>query len=472
MDAKDLKLLMEKWDDVINHEAVPEIKGYHKRQVTAILMENQEKFLAESSLSGDIARFEPVLIPIIRRVFPNLIAHEMVAVQPMNMPSGLAFAMRYRYVGDDEPTTGVPSAPADPSSGTRGEPTDNPVILTLADATLFVYGTPVSTTGDAATGVVAYKEGNNVLITTVTGVFAAGDDIDDALTFGAAATTVSAVYTNEAGFNFILEGYSGSYTTAEAEKLRKDMRELGLSVESTPITAKSRALKAQYSVESAQDLKAVHGLDIESELATVLAYEIQQEIDRELIEVIDAQAELNYPVSYDISWDYTTADGRWEQEKFRGLYTRCVAAANQIATATRRGAGNFLIVSSDTATILESLNNFTASPVQEDVNAISIGVAVIGTIGGRFKVIKDTFRTDPNILVGYRGGAVSDVGVVYSPYVPLQMMQAVEPDGFQPRIGFKTRYAITTDFGTEDSRDYYRKVEVAGIDWSAMIAST
>lgn len=459
--------LLKKWKPILESKKAGPVRA-SIRPVLAQLLENQQKHfrsLRESGVSGDIARFEPVIIPVIRRVFPNLIANQMVAVQPMSMPSGLAFAMRYHY-------TNTGAAPMSPAYGPVGLTNSavKHVILTLADASGVAVGEAVTTNGTGSgIGEAMYKEGNSVLVKVTSGYFEVGDSIDDANPYNAQVTTVAAVYTNEAGYNFILKGYSGNgagagMTTAAAEALSTNMKEVGLSIVSTAITAKSRALKAHYSIEEAQDLRAVHDFDIESELATILSYEVQQEIDREIITTIDAQAALNTGTL--IGFDFDTADGRWEQEKFRNLYTRIVQGAQKIATRTRRGPGNFIVVNPTVATCIEAMDTFQASPVSTSVDATQIGVAVIGKLGNRFTVIKDTFRETDDIVIGYKGPNLSDTGIVYSPYVPLTMMKSVGQDDFQPRIGFKTRYAITTDFGTESSKDFYQNVSVSNLPFS------
>lgn len=456
--------LLAKWMPLLESKKAGPVKK-SLRPVLAQLLENQQRYLKESGVSGDIARFEPVIIPVIRRVFPNLIANQLVAVQPMSMPSGLAFAMRYHY-------TNTGAAPISPAFGPVGLTNSaiKHVILTLADASGVAVGETLTTDGvGAGTGTVMYKEGNSVLVQVVSGTFAVGYNIDDTTPYNAAVTTVSAVYTNEAGYNFILPGYSGNgagagMTTAAAEALSTSMKEVGLSIVSTAITAKSRALKAHYSIEMAQDLRAVHDLDVESELATILSYEVQQEIDREIIAAIDAQAALNTGTV--IGFDFDTADGRWEQEKFRNLYTRIVQGAQKIATRTRRGPGNFIVVNPTVATCIEAMDTFQASPVNTTVDATQIGVAVIGKLGNRFTVVKDTFRETNDIVVGYKGPSLADTGIVYSPYVPLTMLKSVGQDDFQPRIGFKTRYAITTDFGTESSANYYQNIGVTNLPFS------
>jgi hypothetical protein len=516
---KELAALVEKWSPVLDSPMLAPIDNPMLKAHCALMCENQAHYLEEATFSGDIARYEPVIIPIIRRVFPNLVAHEMVAVQPMNAPSGLAFAMRYRYEGEagQTPTKGANLVlPRNPDTGTITEgmlqilyiSSNTAITDTAVKAGQWVIQSNTAGNATYAEGKILGVFGNKVLVSIVkpagttkaftmdTTLAALNLEVQHAehavfpdATHRDAQITLVDCFSNEAGYNYVLDGkynatlaawglydgtntyandagYSGPYTTSEAEALGgvgEKFREVGITIETKAITAKSRALKASYKIEAAQDLKQVHGLDMESELATIMSYEVQQEVDRELIGVIEAEAVKNTTESY--SWAYATADGRWEQEKFRTLYTKLVHAANAIAVSTRRGPGNFIVVNPKVATIIESLDVFQASPVQGSLNALGIGVSVIGTLGNRFKVVKDTFRRSDNIILGFRGPTLPDAGVVYSPYIPLQLLRTVGQDDFQPRMGFKTRYAVTTDFGTESSKDYYRSISVSLSGW-------
>ena len=288
------------------------------------------------------------------------------------------------------------------------------------------------------------------------------------VSFGGAAAIIGTAFNivgsfnNEAGFQLIFKNYIARQTTSGAEYMdRATMKSMKMSLERFAVEAQSRKLKAEYSVELAQDLKNVHGLDAEAELINILEYEISAELDRELVDAIHmnctAAGQWIYgTVGNSVANTVNTADGRWELEKFRTLYTRIVREANAVALQTRRGSANIVICSINVATALQTMTNFVYASVANNVDPSTLGVAKIGSLDGRFTVYLDTFATTDFFIVAYKGASAFDTGIVYCPYVPLQIQKLIDPTTFQPVIGFMTRDAIMANlFGAEK---YYRKV--------------
>jgi len=439
----------QKWDAIVNHEALPEIKDNYRKTVTTILLENQERaLLSENGVTGTglgvvggastagtgqgIDAFDPILISLVRRSMPNLMAYDIAGVQPMNGPTGLIFAMKTKY------------GAANASTGSRGT---SEALFKEADSGFSGYRNAASITNGAG--------GNTTHSGNMGDIFASD-------TLGAGAGTDKAF---EAG--------NGMATTS-AEKLGSTgtFNEMSFSIEKTSVTAKSRALKAEYTTELAQDLKAVHGLDAETELANILSTEILFEINRELVRTIYQvarlgcqQSDLNGKQSgkglnahggggvYDLELD---SDGRWSAEKFRGLTFQLEREANVIGADTRRGKANFAVVSPDVAAALTMSGLLDFSPafsgaLNTDVN----GNTFAGTLHqGRMKIYIDPYSmpthtenwTPTNfVCVGYKGTSPYDAGIFYCPYVPLQMVRAVDTSTFQPKIGFKTRYGMVSN---------------------------
>ena len=435
-----------KWQPILEHNDLPEIKDAHRKAVTAVILENQEKALAEergnasfqlnevaaNSVSGaGVDNWDPVLISLVRRAMPNLIAYDVAGVQPMSGPTGLIFAMKSRYTSQGGAEALFNEADTDFSgAGTHGGSPSS------------VGGTDVSGTTDG--------NGN-----------AAGDDIDDA--FGVGIGMATGV--GEA------RGNSG---TALAQ--------MAFSIDKTTVTAKTRALKAEYTMELAQDLKAIHGLDAEAELANILSAEILAEINREVIRTINVKAKRgaqtsNVSSAGTFSVDSDT-DGRWSVEKFKGLIVQIEREANVIAKETRRGKGNFIICSSDVASALAAAGMLDYAPaLATNLNVDDTGNTFAGVINGRMKVYIDPYATVDYVTVGYRGTNPYDAGMFYAPYVPLTMVRAVGEDDFQPRIGFKTRYGMVTnpfaggaasaETGTDRANQYFRVFKVTDILASA-----
>jgi len=433
--------LMEKWAPVLEHSDVPSITDKHKKATVARLLENQEQALREDAQNiggnfiseaaaannqagSDIATFDPVLISLVRRAMPNLIAYDIAGVQPMTGPTGLIFAMKSRYSTQDG------------AEALHGE----------AD-------TDVSGTGTHEAGPTGLEG-----VTDATGSNSSLADEDTNITSGTAMSTDDAERLGVGGTG---DGAFG---------------EMAFSIEKATVTAKSRALKAEYTMELAQDLKAIHGLDAEAELANILSSEILAEINRELIRTVYAKANLGALQAsvalkgvFNVNSD---SDGRWMAEKFKGLIMQIEREANQIAIDTRRGKGNFVLVSSDVASAL------AAAGVMDYAPALATGLSVddtgntfAGTLNGRLKVYVDPYANGDFACVGYRGANPYDAGLFYCPYVPLTMVKAVGENDFQPRIGFKTRYGLQQNpfvgtaagAGTNRANPYFRIFRVDDI---------
>ena len=399
--------LQRKWSPILEHNDLSPIKDNWRKNCVTQLLENQERYLKEAapvnqtvtdaSGSTNIDKWDPILISLVRRAMPNLIAYDVCGVQPMSGPTGLIFAMRSRYQSQ----------------------TGNEALYYEAD-TSFSAGTGSTSTVDSA-GVDPF------------------------------ADTVSS---SAAGFG----GASAAMTTNLAEALgdsaTNPFAEMAFTIEQTSVTAKTRALKAEYTTELAQDLKAIHGLDAETELANILSNEILAEINREIIRRIYEVAKLGCRSGTTTSegiFDLNTdSNGRWSVERFKGLLFQIEREANFIAKDTRRGKGNFILCSSDVASALAMAGVLDYTPaLNTDLNVDDTGNTFAGTINGRLKVYIDpyysTTTTKDFALVGYRGSSPYDAGLFYCPYVPLQMVRAVGENTFQPKIGFKTRYGLVSN---------------------------
>jgi hypothetical protein len=275
---------------------------------------------------------------------------------------------------------------------------------------------------------------------------------------GSGNTTVVAGFQNEVGFSLIFKNYTGPMSTAAGETLGANIKQLNLKIERAQVEAQTRRLKAEYTLEMAQDLKNIHGLDAEKELINIMEYEIGAELDRELVDLMNSKATVTPTWSYGgVNTANGSADGRWEAEKIRTLYNRLLREANQIALSTRRGSANFIIASSNVVAALETLQGFMYASVPGQVKP-TLGVAKVGTLDGRFTVYMDTFAYTDYITLGYKGANTYDSGIIYCPYVPLQMQKVIDPVTFQPKIGFMTRDAIAGNlYGVQT---YYRTFKV------------
>jgi hypothetical protein len=480
MQGFNTELLQEKWAPILDYQGMDPIRDSHRRAVTAVLLENQERtlreereFLSESPTmntgssgatagfsanatpAGPVAGFDPVLISLIRRSMPNLVAYDLAGVQPMNGPTGLIFAMRSRYNGPaitndeaffNEPDSGFSAVGSDRTSGAVGNP-----YVANSDGTTVGFGTTGAQAGsnpgllspDSNTTQAGYTVGR-------------GMDTEDAESLGE---------TNGAQFN-----------------------QMGFSIEKITVTAKSRALKAEYSLELAQDLKAIHGLNAEAELANILSSEILAEINREVIRTIykvaksGAQHNVATAGKFDLDVD---SNGRWSVEKFKGLIFQIERDANAIAQETRRGKGNMILCSADVASALTMAGVLDYTPaLNANLQVDDTGNTFAGVLQGKYRVYIDPYSggTNPNgsgtggqyYVVGYKGSSPYDAGLFYCPYVPLQMVRAVGENTFQPKIGFKTRYGLVANPFAEgtnqglgklnvNSNRYYRRVQVLNL---------
>ena len=456
--------LQEKWAPLLEHEGLDKIADPHRKAVTAVLLENQEKFLREQNAfsqsgafltegptnsvgdggytgSGNqaVAGFDPVLISLIRRSMPNLMAYDLAGVQPMNCPTGLIFAMRSRYTSQsgaealfDEADTsfsGARETMAVAGIGTTNPTGDNPAVLNANPAGTYTTGEGMATSESEKLG-----------------------DGDTGLEFN----------------------------------------EMAFSIEKVTVTARSRALKAEYSLELAQDLKAIHGLNAEAELANILSSEILAEINREVVRTIyksaEAGAQQNVATAgtFDLDVD---SNGRWSVEKFKGLLFQIERDANAIAQRTRRGKGNIIMCSADVASALTMAGVLDYTPaLNANLNVDDTGNTFAGTLMGKYRVYIDPYSANVGsagsgaqyYVVGYKGSSPYDAGLFYCPYVPLQMVRAVGENTFQPKIGFKTRYGmvanpfandgaasgLVTDTGNRlnvGTNRYYRRVRVQNL---------
>jgi hypothetical protein len=467
--------LQEKWSPLLDYEGLDPIKDSHRRSVTAVLLENQEKFLREEAAfsqginlmesptnsagsnpagfsgsapaTGPVAGFDPVLISLIRRAMPNLVAYDLAGVQPMNGPTGLIFAMRSRYENQ---------------SG-------NEALFNEAD-------TAFSGQDDGFNLEGGFSDGPVGLGTTVQN----GPN-------PAVLNPVGTATTNPSPYN-VGEGMQ----TGDAENLGNgtgdQFNQMAFSIEKVTVTAKSRALKAEYSLELAQDLKAIHGLNAEAELANILSTEILAEINREVIRTIYKVAEQGAVSNtatagiFDLDVD---SNGRWSVEKFKGLLFQIERDANAIAQRTRRGKGNMVLCSADVASALTMAGILDYTPaLNANLNVDDTGNTFAGTINGKFRVYIDPYSANLTAnnaaggnqyyVVGYKGSSPYDAGLFYCPYVPLQMVRAVGENTFQPKIGFKTRYGLVANPFAEgtnqglgrlriNSNRYYRRVAVKNL---------
>ena len=429
--------LVKKWAPVLEHSSLPSIKDNYRKEVTAVLLENQEREMAKSqealfenspansggsgiglggagAATGTVAGFDPVLISLVRRAMPQMIAYDICGVQPMTQPTGLIFAMKSKYTSQGN-TEALFNEADSAFAGTGSATGHNP-----ADGTSYTTGTGL--------------------------------------------------------------------TTADAERLGQggtgdgSFGQMAFSIERKSVTAHTRALKAEYSVELAQDLKAVHGLDAETELSNILSTEILAEINREVIRTVYKTAKIGAQVGTAVAGTFdldVDSNGRWSVEKFKGLLFQIEREANAIAQQTRRGRGNFILCSSDVASALAMAGVLDYAPaLSTGLNVDEASTTFAGVLNGKYKVYVDPYSANQGttqfFTVGYKGTSAFDAGLFYCPYVPLQMVRAIDPNSFQPKIGFKTRYGMvanpfvsldgaTDDLTVANKNYYYRKVAVTNL---------
>jgi len=458
--------LQEKWAPLLNHEGLDPIRDHHRKAVTAVLLENQERFLREeksflseaptmsvgnggftggATATGPVAGFDPVLISLIRRSMPNLVAYDLAGVQPMNAPTGLIFAMRSRYVDGTN---------ADRRLGTEA-------FFDEADTAFSGQSSAFNNTSgfsNAATGL---------------GTTAQSGTNPGALNPSTNATQIA----YDVGQGMRTDDLENLGSTAAQQ-----FNEMAFSIEKVTVTAKSRALKAEYSLELAQDLKAIHGLNAEAELANILSTEILAEINREVIRTIYKVAETGAQVNTAQAGTFNLdvdSNGRWSVEKFKGLLFQIERDANAIAQRTRRGKGNIILCSADVASALTMAGVLDYTPaLNANLNVDDTGNTFAGVINGKYRVYIDPYAANSAAtqyyVIGYKGTSPYDAGLFYCPYVPLQMVRAVGEDTFQPKIGFKTRYGMvenpfsqgTTQGNgtlTVNANRYYRRVSVTNL---------
>ncbi len=416
MENMDVNKVAKNWDKILKEGN--EIKNDKVKKVTAIMLENQATYLnggqplsEGTTWSGDAvnhngvsgsADFYKIAIPMVRRTFPELIAHDIVGVQPMTAPVGIAFALRYKA---DQEYNGVAGAEV-------GHNNIDP----------FYSG------NTAASGTFTRAEGEQLGSIDVT-------DVDGH------------------------PGIGGGLGIGTG----KGIKELSMTLEKGKVEAETRKLRSKWSLEVAQDLKAMHGLDLEEEMMDVLSYEITAEIDRELIGVIRSIANTNTSSQVGgsaIDWT-SDLDGRWEAEKCRNVYNILIRKANRIAIDTRRGAGNYVVASPNLCAALETTSAFTIQPTNADINTAVTGVSKLGSLDGRMTVYRDTFATSDDAIIGYKGPSAYDTGVVYLPYIQLMVSKATFEDSFQPTVGLMSRYAIHSNlFG---AKNYYIRTEFANL---------
>jgi len=431
--------LMKKWAPILEHEGAAPIADQYRKEVTAVLLENQEKEMVKQSgilnevaptnsggtgialggeagaNTGTVAGYDPVLISLVRRAMPQLIAYDIAGVQPMTQPTGLIFAMKSRY-------------------GSQG---GSEALFNEADSDF-----------------------------AGTGTHAGSNPVNGAYTTGAGMATADAERLGQGGTG------DGSFG------------QMAFSIEKTSVTAKTRALKAEYSIELAQDMKAVHGLDAEGELSNILSTEILAEINREVVRTVYRTAKPGAQVgtatagTFDLDVD---SNGRWSVEKFKGLLFQIEREANAIGQETRRGRGNFILCSADVASALAMAGVLDYAPaLSTSLNVDDTSTTFAGVLNGKYKVYVDPYSANISatqyFTVGYKGSSAFDAGLFYCPYVPLQLVRAVDPNSFQPKIGFKTRYGLVAnpfvnlddgaageDNLTADKNYYYRRVAVTNI---------
>ncbi len=452
--------LVKKWAPVLEHADLAPISDPYRKAVTAVLLENQEnnKHLHEATptnVTGGVSKWDPVLIGLVRRAMPSMIAFDIAGVQPMSMPTGLVFALRSRYNNQSGPEALFNEALTNFSGqGTHSEGMFAGVkaaATTAGDATV-----TVADTSDLRVGMLVYGAGvpDGATVASITN----GTTFELSANATATATAVNLAFAANTGGGVDVATGEGDISA-----------QMAVSIEKISVTAVTRALKAEYSVELAQDMQAVHGLDAETELANVLSNEILAEINREFLRTLYAQAKLGavedttMPGVFDLQAD---ADGRWSAERFKGLHFQIERDANKIATDTRRGKGNILVVSADVASALAMANILSTSALEVNVTSDWTQSTFVGTIGGRMKVYVDPYAQANFFMVGYKGDSPFDAGYFYCPYVPLQMYRAVDQASFQPKLAFKTRYGkVANPFYNGGTRQngYYRIAAVKNI---------
>ncbi|WP_298751828.1 hypothetical protein [uncultured Arcobacter sp.] len=411
------KIFREKVPDL---EAITDFKEAYFL-ATQCEIAKQLGFLDESTVSGDVAVYVPQYLPILRRSMSALIGTDIFGVQQMQSASQQIFTLKTSYTNDSD--TSVKRS--------------NSAILVFADSTGLSVGDTITGDTSGATGTVLYIEGNVVLVRVDSGTFQEED-------LNTATYTVSAVVDNETAFPYVLSNYSGSYTTADGEALSTDMKEIGFDISSVPVTARTRKVKAKFTNELEEDLRAVHNINAQQLLSQVASEEIAVEMNQEFIAKVNELAVANAVTS----WDYSTADGRWEIEKYQNLLAVISRQARQIAVDTKRGQANWIIITPNVLTALEMTGKLDKTGVDFTKSAF------VGTLNGTLKVYVDIYATGSYVLLGYKGNDM-DAGFYYAPYVPLKIMKGNGEEDGQPRLFFQTRYGLVANpIGDK----YFRKI--------------
>lgn len=443
--------LLTEYKEIIDHPDYTPIKTQKMRKLMAVCLDNYKKrhALEEISQTGDIDKYDPVLVSVLRQGLPMLIGPEIFGTQPMTQPSGLLFCIKPEFQNSsDYPVKKT-----------------NSKILLVADGSSYSAGSTITTNGaGAGKGVVRYVEGNKMLIQVTSGSFADGDSIDDADPYVSAVTTISTVYANQAQYRILFKDYAKFDSVAAAEVASTNMKEMGISIEKTTITADSYKMKAKYTDELQQDLKAQHNLDAETELIQLLGDEIAIEQNQRFIDYLLEKAALGGSTT----WDYSSslyggnADGRWAAEKLFSLYMYINKIANQVVKTTMRGRATFMVTTLDVASMFESFKFWTSVQGLASIPDVNLGqTAFVGVLGGKLKVYVDMYATTNYIALGYKGASEWDAGIYYAPYIPVYVKKTIDPDSGQPRIFFHTRYGMGENpFGAEK---YYRLITVANI---------
>lgn len=429
------------------------------------------KQLNEGTLTSDIAQFTPILLPMVRRIYPQLIANELLGVQPMSMPTGYMYAMVNQYLGDGlrkvedrtRPAGAVYTVSASDASAIEAGITAGTIqtgVTKVLNSSGDVVGTLLYVEKDVRTNALGTDQhvGTKILATIDVDSVSRADLVlttGESFSLGTVTgLTVVATYSNEAAFAHILKNYTGPYTTVEAEHLGDEMREVGFSIARKSIEAKSRALKAKYTVEAFQDLNAQHGLTMDSELMSTMQYEIQSELDREIVSFVKNNSAWLPDMQFGTQTNVQIPDGRWEIERYRAQAIRIDKESVQIGLDTKRGQGNILLVSPKVCTMLEQVGSFNPAPISSDVRQpISGGTA--GTFNNKYKVVVDQYADDNYCTVLYKGASNKDAMGMFCPYVPLSFTKVTDYVTGQPVIIAKTRYALDTIPGVvnPDSND-------------------
>jgi len=442
--------LNENIQDLLESAKYPQLNDSDSAMMKLMLKNTADEYtrlVNEGTLSGDVAQFTPILMPMVRRLYPTLIANDVLGIQPMTMPTGFIYALVNQYTGDSVNKV---------SAALRN------VIFTYVFTKNAATNTDLAVTDTitgnvtGAVGIVKHIHGDQILVQMTSGDFLATDTAAVVTTTATdtegATVAVTAIYTNEAAFGQIVSDWTGSMTTAVAETLGTGMKEVGFSIMKKTIEAKSRALKGQYTVEMYQDLKSQHGLLADEEIMSLMSYEMQAEIDREVVAFINATATSLANTTF--SATATGASGRWEIEMYRREAIRISMEAATIGLNTKRGQGNVLIVSPKVGTMLEQVGTFTVATQASGVKAPTSG-GVAGTFDGRFKVIVDQYATSDYCTVLYKGADRRDAMGFFAPYVPMSFTKVTNVDTGQPAVIAKTRYALAAipGFSTAASTD-------------------